>query len=161
MKPPPPYKDTAFALKSPEECQTTYARLKDSLPTGECVLRSRLALPSGSEHALYSEEEAALIGGLLSAERENGQVHAFHLWIAPPFRGRGLATRFGQSYLRWAFSHRIHRLEVAHQSDHEPAERLSKRLGFLPEGIQRAAYEVDSCWINLAHYGLLRMDYQP
>jgi ribosomal-protein-serine acetyltransferase len=61
-------------------------------------------------------------------------------WVRKSAQGRGFATESTNALLRYAFGALgMRRVGITHSSGNEASRRVVEKLGFAPEGIQRAA----------------------
>jgi RimJ/RimL family protein N-acetyltransferase len=61
-------------------------------------------------------------------------------WVRRSCQGRGLATEAANAMLRYAFGAlAMRRVGLTHSSGNEGSRRIAEKLGFVPEGIFRAA----------------------
>jgi RimJ/RimL family protein N-acetyltransferase len=61
-------------------------------------------------------------------------------WVRKSAQGRGFATESTNALLRYAFDQLgMHRVSITHSSGNEASRRVVEKLGFTPEGVQRAA----------------------
>lgn len=77
-----------------------------------------------------------------------GSLHAIDLregrasvgyWLAPAYRGRGIATRATVLMARWGFSELgLGRIELTSGPDNAASQRVAERVGFVCEGVLRS-----------------------
>lgn len=61
-------------------------------------------------------------------------------WVRKNAQGRGIATEATNALLRYAFGAlQLQRVGLTHAKGNEPSRRIAEKLGFVHEGIQRAA----------------------
>jgi RimJ/RimL family protein N-acetyltransferase len=61
-------------------------------------------------------------------------------WVRKSAQRRGLATEAANAMVRYAFGALgMHRVGLTHSAGNEASRRIAEKLGFAPEGIQRAA----------------------
>jgi RimJ/RimL family protein N-acetyltransferase len=60
--------------------------------------------------------------------------------VAPPARGRGVATEMLRLLTRWAFDEGTLRVSLIIQVDNEASKRVAERCGYLREGVMRSAH---------------------
>ncbi len=76
--------------------------------------------------------------------------------IAQEFRRNGYATEIYEFFIEYLFNDRyFHRLYFSTLSTNLAAQGLYKKLGFLPEGIQRDAIFRNGEYIDLINYSLI------
>jgi RimJ/RimL family protein N-acetyltransferase len=85
------------------------------------------------------DDDVVLGGGSLNGiDVEQGRA-AIGYWLAPPARGRGVATHAVRLIARWAFNDlRIARLELTCGPDNRASQRVAERCGFTREGVLRS-----------------------
>ncbi len=80
-------------------------------------------------------------------------------WALPEARGRGMITTALSAVLRFAFGGiGLHRVTYAWAEGNAASARVSAKCGFLPEGRQRSAYEVDGQRMDVLLAGRLATD---
>lgn len=80
-------------------------------------------LGGGSVYAIDFEQRRAAVG----------------YWLAPPARGRGVATHATRLMARWAFEElKVARLELTCGPDNERSQRVAGRCGFVCECVLRS-----------------------
>lgn len=156
---PMPPADDAIAFRPAAEVRTTLERWHaDGFSWAPVLGRWPLAAPGAESWGIFSYEEDALVGQCLLCLQSARRTLGCALWVAPAFRGRGLATQAGRLLLDWALAGEFTRVEAAHPMTETAAARLAERLGMLPEGVQRSAFLTASGPVDLAHWGKLRTD---
>lgn len=64
-------------------------------------------------------------------------------WVRKTAQGRGFATESTNALLRYAFGALgMRRVGITHSSGNEASRRIVEKLGFVPEGVQRAAHRL-------------------
>jgi RimJ/RimL family protein N-acetyltransferase len=134
-----PLRRYAEALFS-EDLPGIFRRETPTLAEEAEFIRSHL----GPENAtmLLAEDEGRIIGllafmGRTRAEEAHGGE--FGLSVAEGYRGRGIGTALIGALVAWAPEHGVSRIEVVAWSNNPGAARLYRRLGFVDEGLARAA----------------------
>ena len=93
------------------------------------------------------------------ANRRSRIAHLYGLMLAPPFRGRGLATAATRAFARHLLVDLdFHRVQLECYGFNERAIRHFERAGFLREGVKRRAYWRHDDWVDGVMFGLLRED---
>lgn len=116
---------------APDAYGSTLAR-EEGLPDDTWATRVAKSALSGIDCALVAEQ-GGLLGGLLWAKvdaDDAGRVNLFQVWVAPEWRGRGVAAALVDEALAWA---RLHGTRVVHlgvNSENAGAIRLYERAGF-------------------------------
>ena len=160
------------ALSLPSAPELRFGRLDRSDPTSRrFVVEHAIDLerplplrrhPRSEPWTLHPRDAPYLLGFAWATITETPRILGFFLWIAPPFRGQGWATRAGQAPLHAAFGEwSCDRVETACRMTDPAATALVERLQLLPEGVQRQAWVDPEGCHDLAHYGLLRADRRP
>jgi RimJ/RimL family protein N-acetyltransferase len=85
------------------------------------------------------DDDVVLGGGSLNGiDLAQGRA-AIGYWLAPPARGRGVATHAVRLICRWAFDDlHIARLELTCGPDNRASQRVAERCGFTREGVLRS-----------------------
>lgn len=94
------------------------------------------AAVSGIDCALVAEVEGQL-AGLLWAKvdaQDAGRVNLFQMWVAPQWRGRGVAATLLDEALGWARTRGTRVVHLGVNSENAGALRLYERAGFQPIG---------------------------
>ncbi|TWI69177.1 ribosomal protein S18 acetylase RimI-like enzyme [Pseudoduganella lurida] len=68
--------------------------------------------------------------GLAWAQDNEGIVNAYQVWVAPAYRGRGIAQALMERGIGWARERRASAVELGVTKLDTPAFRLYQRLGF-------------------------------
>lgn len=81
-------------------------------------------------------------------------------WLASSAGGRGIATAMVRTALRFAFEEvGVPRVGLKAEVGNAASLALATRIGFRPEGIQRAGYLTADGPVDMATYGLLADDW--
>ncbi len=75
--------------------------------------------------------------------------------LLPRFRGQGLGTRLITRTLKAARACGLSRVELSVRQDNTNAIALYKRVGFVTEGLQRNAVQVDGGYENVVEMAIL------
>jgi RimJ/RimL family protein N-acetyltransferase len=105
---------------------------------------------------IEADEERAGAMGFEIANRRSRIAHLERLAVHPDFRGRRLAdeaARLLQLHLVRDLGY--HRLQLEIYGFNERAQRHAERVGFVQEGVRRAAYLRHGGWVDGVLYGLL------
>ncbi len=124
------------ALKdSPDAFGTTY---EQAATYTDATWQSRLT-------ARMSEHDLALIAkaddlpaGLAWGRIDPGApgiAHVFQMWVAPTFRGHGVARQLLEEIRTWAVDLGSHTLELSVTCGNSPARALYESFGFEPQGL--------------------------
>lgn len=70
-------------------------------------------------------------------DRAEGEAELGYI-VAPPARGRGVATRLLGALTRWAFAEGIERAYLMIAADNVASERVAARAGYVREGVMRS-----------------------
>ena len=89
-------------------------------------------------------------------------------WVRKSAQGRGFATESTNALLHYAFGALgMHRVGITHAAGNEASRRVIEKLGFVPEGVQRAANLLPGgrvadrcCYARLNTIGLPPLDVQ-
>ncbi|MGI4844135.1 MAG: GNAT family N-acetyltransferase [Janthinobacterium lividum] len=121
--------------QAPEAFGSTLAREKE-LPDETWAARVAKSAVSGIDCALVAEQGGAFVG-LLWAKvdaQDAGRVNLFQMWVAPPWRGRGVAASLLMDALDWARMRGTRVVHLGVNSENAGALRLYGRAGFQPIG---------------------------
>ena len=73
----------------------------------------------------------------------------FGMSVAKAWRGKGIGAQLLEHLMQWARSQRLRRMELSVFSNNLAALALCERTGFLREGVQRDAVEVDGRYVDI------------
>ncbi|BDT57615.1 N-acetyltransferase [Massilia varians] len=121
--------------QAPEAFGSTLAR-EEELPDETWAARVAKSVVSGIDCALVAEQGGAFIG-LLWAKvdaQDAGRVNLFQMWVAPQWRGRGVAAALPDEALAWARARGTRVVHLGVNSENAGALRLYGRAGFRPIG---------------------------
>jgi ribosomal-protein-serine acetyltransferase len=114
---------------------------------------------SGLSFGIFDNDQLAGSIGFQNGEERNERVEIGY-WLAPPFQGRGLATRSLRLVLEAAFAHTtVHRVEARVQMDNQPSMALLEKFGFSYEGVEREGLKFAQGRRDHRVYSLLRPEY--
>jgi RimJ/RimL family protein N-acetyltransferase len=107
----------------------------------------RARIPAAGPNALFGAFADNALAGMAGFVVQEGakQRHKGTLWgvyVAPAWRGRGLATQLVECVIAYAKDHVVV-LQATIWIDNPSARRIYHRLGFVPYGIERKALYVD------------------
>ena len=87
------------------------------------------------------------------------EVGTIGYWIAPEYRGRGLATRALLLLSRWAVTDgKVERLELTTHPENVASQRVAEKAGFVREGVLRAYLRVSEGRRDSVLFSLLPSD---
>ena len=133
--------DTYRALRlrslqdSPDAFGSTWAA-EDALPAGHWSGRLSAAAVSGKDCPLVAEAggtAAGLVWAKADADNE-ALVNLFQMWVAPEYRGLGVAAALVREAVAWARSRQAQAVRLGVTCGDTPAARLYARAGFVPVG---------------------------
>jgi ribosomal protein S18 acetylase RimI-like enzyme len=75
--------------------------------------------------------------------------------LLPQFRGQGIGTNLIRSTLAATRTIGLHRVELTVRENNTPAIELYKKVGFVVEGFQRDAVQIDGLYENIVCMALL------
>jgi RimJ/RimL family protein N-acetyltransferase len=112
------------------------------------------------ELAITSRASGDVLGSIVLSNVEHVYRRAMvSFWVAPPARGKGVATDALQLFAAWALGPLgLMRLELFVEPDNRSSQRVAEQCGFTREGLLR------SRWVNAGQrrdsivYGLLADD---
>jgi ribosomal protein S18 acetylase RimI-like enzyme len=116
---------------APEAYGSTLAR-EEGLPDETWATRVAKSAVSGIDCALVAEQ-GGQFGGLLWAKvdaDDAGRVNLFQVWVAPEWRGRGVAAALLDEALAWARSRGTRVVHLGVNNTNAGAIRLYGRAGF-------------------------------
>jgi RimJ/RimL family protein N-acetyltransferase len=103
--------------------------------------------------ALFVAEAGGEIVGMLDfhGHQKPQRAHAgeFGMSVARPWRGRGIGSQLLAHLFAWASAQNMRRLELSVFANNAPAIALYERAGFVREGVQRDAIEIDGGLIDM------------
>ncbi|MDZ7825378.1 MAG: GNAT family N-acetyltransferase [Gammaproteobacteria bacterium] len=128
------YRDVRLAAlqESPDAFGSTYA-LNSTFD--DDVWRSRLeGLAPDADFPLVATING-IVGGMAwvrIAPDEPDTAHLFQMWVAPEFRGQGVAREMLHAAIEWAGHNEARTTELAVTRGASPARRLYESIGFEP-----------------------------
>ncbi len=82
-------------------------------------------------------------------------------WIVPSYHGNGYMTESGKAAIIFGFEKlQLNKFFVAHHLNNENSKRLILKLNFTFTHIEKQAFMKNNIWIDVAHYELLKSQYQ-
>ncbi len=116
---------------------------------------------AGLAYGILVKGELAGTVGFQHGDERHDKVEIGY-WLAPPFQGKGVATRAVRRVIQAAFSHTsLHRVGAKVQPDNGPSIALLERLGFQYEGIERQGMRFADGRRDHRVYSLLRNEFPP
>lgn len=121
-------------VDSPNAFGSTFAAEKDRSDEAWAT-RLLLATSSGKDHPLVAEipDVSNEFAGLLWAKEDatdTSIVHIFQMWVAPEYRGQGVATELLRAAILWARSRCAKLVQLGVTCGDSAAMRLYLREGF-------------------------------
>lgn len=94
------------------------------------------AVPLDSNLPLCAEMDGAIVAMMWARldERARETVHLYQVWVAPQYRGRGLARAMLEKVIDWAGAVGARRIDLGVTCGDSPARRLYEAFGFRPIG---------------------------
>lgn len=114
----------------------------------------------GAEWGVW--EGRALVGAAWLTELDRHNLCAdLGYWLAPPARGRGIATDCCRAMLGHAFEELgLHRISIRCIADNVASRAIPQRLGFREEATIREAWKVHGAFVDHVIYGLLAREWR-
>ena len=177
--PDPPLQTHALAMRAWKTtdlpavvvaCQDTdIARFMAGVPTpyGEGDARAWLAAQEPArlagrrlELAITNPVSGELLGSIVLSSVEHVYRRAMvSFWVAPPARGRGVATKALRLISGWAFGQLgLMRLEMFIEPENTSSQRVAERSGYVREGLLRSRWVKAGRRRDSVVYGLLPSD---
>jgi RimJ/RimL family protein N-acetyltransferase len=133
-------------------------------PTEVVELFERYRADGELLHLVIADQTSDSYLGEVMVVMGEHRVGEFGCGLAPPARGRGIATDAFRMFVEWgAASLDIGRLQVLVAQENEPALRLAERTGFRREGVLRSYWEHDGARLDAVMLSLLpaELPWQP
>lgn len=113
------------------------------------------------EFGIFESGTDRLLGNIGIVNINSSCSHAtLAYYVLPEMWGQGIATRAGQIMLDYAFDTlKLNRVGAICMVHNAASRRVLDKLGFAFEGIARQEIVKDGVFYDVAHYGLLRQDY--
>lgn len=130
----------------------------DSLAHIESCLHQ---ISEGTGLGLAIWERGAIVG-LISYNFIDSWNHCGQLgyWLGEQYQGRGIMTASCAALIGYGFEHfGFHRQTIAAATGNVRSRAIAERLGFTLEGISRDAEFLYDRYVDQAHYGLLRRNW--
>lgn len=117
---------------------------------------------AGTQVQTYIGVGGRLVGSCgirISVPARTGEIG---YWLDAEHEGRGIATRSARALVTSAFQERgLLRMELRTAVDNVRSRALAERLGFVQEGIQRAAQVFSNRRTDMALYSTLAREWRP
>lgn len=100
---------------------------------------------------IAEKDNKDLVGFLMSAggnAKRNKHSSYIVMGILKEYRGKGIGTKLFGELERWAFNHKINRLELTVVTRNEAALSLYKKMGFEIEGTKRHSLCIDGEFVD-------------
>jgi RimJ/RimL family protein N-acetyltransferase len=97
---------------------------------------------TGLDSAMVERETGQLVGSVTLRLPHSTRAADIGYWVAQGAQGRGYATEATDALARWAFQHRVYRVEVRIDVANAISARVALRAGFAFEGVRRGALGV-------------------
>jgi GNAT superfamily N-acetyltransferase len=115
---------------SPEAFASTIAR-ELALPSEEW---QRRVGPGNWVLALHDDEPIGVAAGISEQNRPNSERHLVAMWVAPEWRGRGVAADLVEAVQGWSEAQGASTLTLWVAANNGRARRFYERMGFRPTG---------------------------
>jgi RimJ/RimL family protein N-acetyltransferase len=113
---------------------------------------------AGLTYGVMLEDAIAGTVGFHHADLRNDRTEIGY-WLAPPFHGRGIASRAVDLALDAAFQFTsVNRIDAKVYPDNKASIKLLEKLGFYYEGLERDGIKFGSDYRDHRIYSLLRRD---
>lgn len=115
----------------------------------------------GYAYLIFSEAEAALLGGLNVSNVRRGVAQAASVgyWMGAPHAGHGFMTDAARAAVRFAFTTLgLNRLEAACLPSNVASARVLEKIGFKREGRARRYLKINGQWQDHDLFALLHDD---
>jgi ribosomal-protein-serine acetyltransferase len=114
---------------------------------------------NGLSYGIFENGELAGTVGFQNGEERHDRVEIGY-WLAPPFRGRGMAYRSVKLALKAGFSYStVHRVEARVQPANTRSIALLTRFGFILEGVEREGMKFPDGRRDHRVYSLLKPEF--
>jgi ribosomal protein S18 acetylase RimI-like enzyme len=125
-------------------------------------LRSSVQDNISHGHAQFAALSDGEVVGWCDATPKKLPIHrhvgVLGMGLLPAFRGQGIGRRLLQRTLEAARAGGLSRVELTVREDNPGAIALYQKAGFAAEGVQRNAFKVDGCYLNLIMMAVLFED---
>ena len=116
----------------------------------------------GQQHqfAITLQLDGTLIGGLGLVTDQTHALGELGYWIGKPYWNQGYATEAAARVLRYGFEVlSLNRIFAAHYTRNPASGRIMEKIGMTYEGCLRQHVNKWGVFEDLAHYGVLRSEY--
>jgi ribosomal-protein-serine acetyltransferase len=117
--------------------------------------REQLASNDGFQTAVVEDGQIVGVVGFHGVSWDHRSTSVGY-WLAESAQGRGTMTRAVQVLIEHAFMvWRLHRVEIRAAVDNARSRAIPERLGFVQEGVLRAAERIGERYIDQVVYAML------
>jgi RimJ/RimL family protein N-acetyltransferase len=102
------------------------------------IASTRNGWKNGSAELAIAEKQTGALAGAIGLFARQEWIAEIGYWIAPPFRGRGIATRALELISAWAESVGFARLQLTIFPSNDASARVAAKAGYVEEGLLRA-----------------------
>lgn len=108
--------------------------------------------------AIYFQDKFVGLIGLKDTDQINKKTEIGY-WLSESFQHQGIVTRSCQTLINYAFDNmNMNRIQIKAATDNLKSRRVSERLGFKNEGIERDGELHSRGFVDLVVYSLLKAD---
>jgi len=98
--------------------------------------------------------------GLKDIDRINKKTEIGY-WITAGYEGKGIMTESCRKIIQYAFEEfKMHRITIKTATGNSRSKKIPERLGFTPEGIERAGEYLNGEYVDLIVFSLLEPEWQ-
>lgn len=92
---------------------------------------------------------------------QQNKTAAIGYWLSQKAEGKGIITKACQELLKYGFQElNLNRIEIKAATENYKSQAIPKRLGFVREGVLRQAEFINTSFVDLVLYSLLRSEWE-
>jgi ribosomal protein S18 acetylase RimI-like enzyme len=114
--------------------QAFASRLADEQDLPESAWRDRLSSPNASTFLALDDGEAVGLVTVFIDPADHARAHLVSMWVAAPWRRRGVGTALTQAVLVWAHRGQAETVHLWVTETNDAARGMYKRWGFVESG---------------------------
>jgi RimJ/RimL family protein N-acetyltransferase len=151
---------------NPTNLETTREQFEERICDNDGVIELAVCVDDGTRRFDRAESDGPRDGDILGTvslfDVDNSDGHAeIAYWLSPEVHGDGIMTAAARLLVRYAFEElRLHRVRGRALATNEPSKRVLQKCGMQREGVMREAENVNSEYVDMVYFGVLRDEWE-